>query len=227
MTDEELRENKLRELREFIAKEKIMKYKKDKKEGEIMKYKKLAKPRENYLNIGLAAQYLGVTVSTLHARDRAKRFVADRDPFNGYRIYDREALEAYGKSLGVNKKHPKILPEAIKSETVTKAELYAYLSTFNDRRLLIVSDHSMVGFIEEKALKAEAAEFYINLLFLAADFQKKQFKDRKLFYEFAEKVFHLKNAFLKNILRDIFNANNAKEKEQIKEKPSTFWNKLF
>jgi DNA-binding transcriptional MerR regulator len=46
-----------------------------------------------YLTVGEAAAFLGVSPSTLRHWDRVGRFKAGRHPLNGYRLYEREALE--------------------------------------------------------------------------------------------------------------------------------------
>jgi excisionase family DNA binding protein len=52
-----------------------------------------------YLTVGAAAEYLGVSRSTLRNWDRAGKLKAVRHPINGYRLYRREVLTALLKSL--------------------------------------------------------------------------------------------------------------------------------
>ena len=47
----------------------------------------------SYLTIGEAAELLGVSAATLRNWDRAKKLVAYRHPFNGYRLYSKSDLE--------------------------------------------------------------------------------------------------------------------------------------
>ena len=51
-------------------------------------------PLDNYLTVGKAAEFLGVTAWTLRNWDRAGKLKARRHPKNGYRIYLHEDLEA-------------------------------------------------------------------------------------------------------------------------------------
>ena len=48
-----------------------------------------------YLTIGGAAELLGVSISTLRNWDRAGKLLALRHPINGYRLYERAALERW------------------------------------------------------------------------------------------------------------------------------------
>ena len=54
---------------------------------------------QDYLTVREAAQILGVSTSTLRAWDRAGKLRAIRNPMNGYRLYQREDLEAFLRSL--------------------------------------------------------------------------------------------------------------------------------
>jgi MerR family transcriptional regulator, copper efflux regulator len=48
----------------------------------------------DYLTIAGAAEFLGVSASTLRNWDRTGKLRASRHPMNGYRIYRSEQLEA-------------------------------------------------------------------------------------------------------------------------------------
>lgn len=48
-----------------------------------------------YLTVAEAAEYLGVSASTLRNWDRQKKLKATRNPLNGYRLYERPALEKF------------------------------------------------------------------------------------------------------------------------------------
>lgn len=61
-----------------------------------------------YLTVGEAAAFLGVSPSTLRNWDRAGRLKAGRHPINGYRLYEREALERLLRHLG--KQTPAAVP---------------------------------------------------------------------------------------------------------------------
>jgi len=52
-----------------------------------------------YLTVGAAANFLGVSRSTLRNWDRAGKLKAVRHPINGYRLYRREALNELLKSI--------------------------------------------------------------------------------------------------------------------------------
>jgi len=47
----------------------------------------------DYMTVGEAAEFLGVSASTLRNWDRAGRLVARRHPINGYRLYEKRQLE--------------------------------------------------------------------------------------------------------------------------------------
>ena len=47
-----------------------------------------------YLTVGEAATFLGVSPSTLRNWDKEGKVKAARHPVNGYRLYQREDLEA-------------------------------------------------------------------------------------------------------------------------------------
>jgi excisionase family DNA binding protein len=48
----------------------------------------------DYMTVGEAAEFLGVSASTLRNWDRAGRLVAIRHPVNGYRLYRKKDLAA-------------------------------------------------------------------------------------------------------------------------------------
>jgi excisionase family DNA binding protein len=52
-----------------------------------------------FLTVGEAAKFLGVSASTLRNWDRAGKVVAVRHPVNGYRLYLREELEKLLRGL--------------------------------------------------------------------------------------------------------------------------------
>ena len=47
-----------------------------------------------YLKIAAAAEYLGVSPSTLRNWDRRQKVQATRHPINGYRLYRKKDLDA-------------------------------------------------------------------------------------------------------------------------------------
>ena len=48
---------------------------------------------DDFLTIGEAAEYLGVSASTLRNWDRTDKVKAARHPVNGYRLYRRQDLD--------------------------------------------------------------------------------------------------------------------------------------
>lgn len=52
-----------------------------------------------YLTIQEAADYLGVSTSTLRNWDKSGKLKAARNPFNGYRIYIQKDLESILKEV--------------------------------------------------------------------------------------------------------------------------------
>jgi MerR family transcriptional regulator, copper efflux regulator len=52
----------------------------------------LAHNLRDYLTVSEAAEFLGVSASTLRNWDRAKKVLAVRHPVNGYRLYRKEEL---------------------------------------------------------------------------------------------------------------------------------------
>jgi excisionase family DNA binding protein len=70
-------------------------------------YKGLPMPQQretqnfgDYLTIKEAAEFLGVSPSTLRNWDRAGKVRAVRHPVNGYRLYRQEHLKALLESVG-------------------------------------------------------------------------------------------------------------------------------
>ena len=53
----------------------------------------------DYMTVHEAAEFLGVSSSTLRNWDRAGKLKAHRHPINGYRLYTRDALEKLIKSV--------------------------------------------------------------------------------------------------------------------------------
>ncbi|NLE57738.1 MAG: MerR family DNA-binding transcriptional regulator [Planctomycetes bacterium] len=47
----------------------------------------------DFLTVGEAAEYLGVSASTLRNWDRSGKVKARRHPVNGYRLYSRQDLQ--------------------------------------------------------------------------------------------------------------------------------------
>lgn len=58
---------------------------------------------QDYLQIQAAAELLGVTATTLRNWERAGKLVSHRHPFNRYRLYKREDLEAFLQSIHASK----------------------------------------------------------------------------------------------------------------------------
>ena len=56
---------------------------------------------EEFMTVNEAAEYLGVSASTLRNWDRTEKLKAQRHPINGYRLYRRRALDRVFKSLKV------------------------------------------------------------------------------------------------------------------------------
>ena len=56
---------------------------------------------EEFMTVNEAAEYLGVSASTLRNWDRTEKLKAQRHPINGYRLYRRRALDRIFKSLKV------------------------------------------------------------------------------------------------------------------------------
>ena len=54
----------------------------------------MARNLRDYLTVSEAAQYLGVSASTLRNWDRAGKVRATRHPVNGYRLYRKEDLSS-------------------------------------------------------------------------------------------------------------------------------------
>ncbi len=52
-----------------------------------------AQTLKDYLTVGEAAAFLGVSPTTLRNWDRSGKLKAHRHPFNGYRLYQRRDLE--------------------------------------------------------------------------------------------------------------------------------------
>ena len=53
----------------------------------------------DYLRISEAAEYLGVSPNTLRNWENAGKIVAHRHPVNGYRLFEREELDALLKQV--------------------------------------------------------------------------------------------------------------------------------
>lgn len=49
-------------------------------------------PKNDYITIGDAAKFLGVTAETLRNWDKAGKLVAYRHPINQYRLYSKATL---------------------------------------------------------------------------------------------------------------------------------------
>lgn len=50
---------------------------------------------QNLMTIAQAAEYIGVTPLTLRNWDKTGKLQANRNPLNGYRIYDKEELDKF------------------------------------------------------------------------------------------------------------------------------------
>jgi len=57
----------------------------------------------NYLSVGGAASFLGVSASTIRNWDRTGNLKAFRHPINNYRLYDRRQLQDLLDRIGHNK----------------------------------------------------------------------------------------------------------------------------
>lgn len=53
----------------------------------------------DFLKVGEAAELLGVSVSTIRNWEREGKLRAHRNPFNGYRLFDKRDLRAVLKKL--------------------------------------------------------------------------------------------------------------------------------
>lgn len=61
-----------------------------------------------YLTIGDAAEYLGVSKDTLRRWDKAKKLVARRNPMSRYRLYSKKELDELLATLG---RQPRKVPD--------------------------------------------------------------------------------------------------------------------
>jgi excisionase family DNA binding protein len=61
---------------------------------------KLQQTLADYLTVGEAADFLGVSPSTLRNWDKEGKVKAARHPVSGYRLYRREDLEMLLKKVG-------------------------------------------------------------------------------------------------------------------------------
>lgn len=61
-----------------------------------------------YLTVGEAAEFLGVSKDTLRRWDRAGKLEARRHPMTGYRLYSRDELAALLKRLKARPPAPAI-----------------------------------------------------------------------------------------------------------------------
>jgi len=57
----------------------------------------------NYLSVGGAASFLGVSASTIRNWDRSGKLKAFRHPINNYRLYDRRQLQDLLDRIGHEK----------------------------------------------------------------------------------------------------------------------------
>ena len=57
----------------------------------------------NYLSVGGAASFLGVSASTIRNWDRTGKVKAFRHPINNYRLYDRRQLQDLLDRIGHDK----------------------------------------------------------------------------------------------------------------------------
>lgn len=49
----------------------------------------------DYMSVSEAAEFIGVTPLTLRNWDKSGKLKATRNPINGYRMYEKEALEEF------------------------------------------------------------------------------------------------------------------------------------
>lgn len=49
----------------------------------------------DYMSVSEAAEFIGVTPLTLRNWDKSGKLKAARNPINGYRMYEKEALEKF------------------------------------------------------------------------------------------------------------------------------------
>lgn len=49
----------------------------------------------DYMSVSEAAEFIGVTPLTLRNWDKSGKLKAARNPINGYRMYEKEALEEF------------------------------------------------------------------------------------------------------------------------------------
>lgn len=59
---------------------------------------------KGYITVKQAAEYLGVTVMTLHRWDAKGKLKAQRHPINHYRLYKQGDLEKLLKKISLRKK---------------------------------------------------------------------------------------------------------------------------
>lgn len=61
---------------------------------------------QDYMTITEAAEFLGVSASTLRNWDRLGKLKAVRNPMNGYRLYRKSDLETVLHDMDVQTHHP-------------------------------------------------------------------------------------------------------------------------
>lgn len=69
----------------------------------FIRFYKVMENFRSFLKIKEAAEFLGVTPTTLRNWDRCKKVVSDRHPVNGYRLYRKSDLENLLKQIQSNK----------------------------------------------------------------------------------------------------------------------------
>jgi|GEM_PF-846605 excisionase family DNA binding protein len=63
--------------------------------------KDIPKKFNDFLTINQAAEFLGVSISTLRNWDRQGKFEATRHPINGYRLYQKNELLKMLRKTGI------------------------------------------------------------------------------------------------------------------------------
>ena len=76
-------------------------------DAEPMRFEGVTMPRvKDFLTVAAAAEFIGVSKDTLRRWDRAGKLRAHRHPINRYRLYAREELQGFLKTLNGGDRRP-------------------------------------------------------------------------------------------------------------------------
>lgn len=73
----------------------------------------------DYINIKLASEILGVSALTLRNWDKNGKFPAIRHPINNYRVYKMDDLRKFIESFGQKQQSVGVSKKSVKKLTVT------------------------------------------------------------------------------------------------------------